>query len=379
MRAITIFLLLLVSISSFSQIEVREKTDNIETNPFKEIEKNIKNKPYDSLSNSPNRNLGGFMGQRLLMNKKNTGTYYSEFEKRTYSGFFTDIHSEPQKIYKGLSSTEKAGKISTDINEVYGKYFKYVGYEFTEVNSRYSQKFNVYLKLEDEDGNNLYYEYLKNVSAYFISSKYSFPFITEGYYKKSINNTKGKMVKKDGSFYTCTDVFVEENSNSLTYTLQDRDGNIENYSSARIRSFQQYNFEYDSSYLSKDKSTFNGILRDKSTGSISVFNSGDEIILAFFSSPSTCFSKDDDIQLTFSDDNKYSQYNSGKFNCKGYAYISIDISINRHSELIKKLVENDLRNVMIVGTTTDYILLPPESYTHIKESIKAHYMNILNN
>src|SRR5690554_5157959 len=130
MKTITILFVTLLSISCFAQIDVREKEDK---SPFKEIEEKIKSTPYDSLNNAPNINLGGFVGQRLLMNKKNNSSYSSEYDKKTYSGFYTDIHSDPKSVYQGITSEGYSKETKTNISALYGKYFTYLGYEITKV------------------------------------------------------------------------------------------------------------------------------------------------------------------------------------------------------------------------------------------------------
>lgn len=377
MKTITFLIAFAIPFYGLSQIEVKKAK---EENPFEKIENKILTTPYDSLQNEPLEKIGGFIGQRLLMNQRDNKAY-SDFDKDTYYGFFIDIHSEPQVVYKGIKSEIYTNKIKTSIDSVYGKYFTCIGYDITKVKSSYSDKFNIYIKLTDENNDTLYFEYLKNVSTSFYNPDKSFPFITEGYYIKSIKDLKGKKVKKGLFMYDCIDVFVEEGNNYLTYRLKDDDGKVEDmdYSEySKIRGFKQYTFEYDSTYLLENNSTFAAVTKNKSQGFIDIFTRGTEIVISIFATPNNCFSKDDVVVLEMSDEIEAERYYKGKFNCKGNVYISIDITSENDLNLFNQLINYDLLSVMIISDYSDYVLLSPNNYSKVKDALKAHYMSILN-
>jgi hypothetical protein len=372
-----VFLFIFVSSNTIAQITVREKE---EENPFKEIEGKIKNNPYDSLENTPYNNLKGFIGQRLLMNMKNTGSSSSDFSQKTYSGFYTDIDSKHLKVYKGIVSSDDPKNIKTDINAVYGKYFNYVGYEIIKIDLAYSSNFNIYLKLIDENNDTLYFEYIKSVSSSFLQPNISYPFITEGYYDKSIKFLKGQKVQKGYDLYNCLDVFVEDNSNNLTYKLQDSKGIIERHEYSeysKVRGFTQYSFKVDASYLSDINSTFKGITKNKEKGSLNISTMGTKLFMTFFFPNESCFSTDDNILIKLSDEKKINEYYRGSFNCKGTAYIALDITSERHLEWLEKVVSLDTQSVIITSASSDYMIFSPKDYENIRSCIKAHYMDIL--
>jgi hypothetical protein len=377
MKVLTIFFITLLSLKCYSQIDVREKEME---NPLKKMEEKINSIPYDSLYNSPGLNLGGFIGQRLLMNKINNNKYNNEFDKKTYNGFYTNIKSEPYSVYKGIVSNNYSKNTKTDINAVYGKYFMYLGYEITKVNSSYSDKFNIYLKLLDENNDTIYFEYLLNLSPYLIDYNENFPFITEGYYIKSIKELKDKKVRQGFFLYTCLDVFVEENSDDLKFKLLNSNGEIEYFENSKyskIRGFKQFKFEYDSTYLYEDKSTFKAMIKNKLEGGLYIFSKGINIYITLYFSPNNCFSMDDIIELKFGGNKIINEYFRGKDNCNGVVKIALDITNEKHIDWIEKLVSENLQSVLIKSITNDQIFFSPKDYENIKYCIKAHYMNLL--
>ena len=219
-----ILLFLLIPAITFCQI----KTAKIKT-----LEKEKTEITYDSLSNFQEANIESLINQTLYLKGVKT-----ELQKYGYKDFYTDYRKD---VSYETSYKDKVYKCCDGYNSKYdslsGKYYKVISViKHPKAENDYTGLYKncYYLKLNIQNSKDtVYYKYL---------SKYDFPFIVEGYFKKLQKTYIGKSyvfgnftseLKKESTDietgekvkltkrkkWKCLDVIIDEKDFNLSFII----------------------------------------------------------------------------------------------------------------------------------------------------------------